>query len=192
MTNQSRQPKLMASKFAGHCDNCGRHIETGEMILWLSRGVIECDDCMTSNEVYDTLLDNVPETPSDRQTGDKWAKALSWDANQTPKTPEPTTAARACHNNVVIGGESIKPELIATSRVECTNEITKPKTDEPLPSLDPQAQTVCDLLVTLVNAIDRMSTDQCATVKQHAQDFWLNSASASRRELWGRVADNLF
>ncbi len=190
MTKQSRQPKLMASKFAGHCDNCGRHIETGEMILWLARGVIECDDCMTSNEVYDDLL-NATETPSDDRSGDKWANALSWDANQASKTPEPTVAALACHNNVVVSNESIKPELIATSRVECINEFTKPKTDEPLPSLDPQAQTVCDLLVTLVNAVDRLSTDQIQTVYLHARDFAQNSASESRAHLWRNFSSAL-
>lgn len=55
---------------------------------------------------------------------------------------------------------------------------------ESAPALDPLAATVCDLLVTLVNCIDRLDSDQCDALRTHANRYSADSASGSRRRLW--------
>jgi hypothetical protein len=55
---------------------------------------------------------------------------------------------------------------------------------EHAPELDALSLTVFDLLVTLVNCLDRLDADQCDALRSHANRASAESASGSRRRLW--------
>lgn len=59
---------------------------------------------------------------------------------------------------------------------------------EPAPELDATCATVCDLLVTLVNAVDRLDSEQCDALRATALHYANDSASGTRRRTWQAFA----
>ena len=168
-----KQPRQMIAKFDGTCDECGRRVEAGENILWLERGVIHCEDCMqTPNDTPDAIQD------------DSWASALAWDTKQ----PQPVASSpQANIRRVTAAADKAPVQRITKPAKPVVVDFTRSETGE-RPELDLQAQTVCDLLVTLINAVDRLTSDQRHAIYCHALDFGRNSASESRAKLWREFA----
>ena len=56
------------------------------------------------------------------------------------------------------------------------------------PELCAQSATVRDLLVVLINALDRLDVDQCESLAAHCIHFANDTASGSRRRNWQSIA----
>lgn len=171
MTTQSR-PRQLTAKFAGKCNDCGRHVDAGEQILWISRGVIECSDCMDKPELGAARA--LPVSAPKPLEGAAWDQAFSWDESATQPPAEAPPAPKA-------------PKVVSINRIVPAN--SEPAED--IPALDAQAQTVCDLLVTLINAAARLNADQCRAVRKHATDLAEHSDNETRRHLWAQAAQAL-
>ena len=72
-----RTAKHMISKYDGTCDDCGRKIHAGEQIYWISRGVVQCSDCMPYN-------DNAPAATMPNSNAGSWSNALAWNSAPPP------------------------------------------------------------------------------------------------------------
>ena len=74
-----------------------------------------------------------------------------------------------------------KPAELNAARVLKTVQADRPE-------LNQAAAIVADMLVTLVNAIDRLDVDQCESIAAHCLHFANETASGSRRRIWQQFA----
>lgn len=89
------------------------------------------------------------------------------------------------HDERIAAREQIPAKDSTRAVVELSAARIKRDAESPsAPDLDPLSATVCDLLVTLVNCIDRLDADQCDALRSHANRYSADSASGSRRRLW--------
>jgi len=160
----TKSAKQITAKYDGTCSCCGRHVDAGEPITWLSKGIIECADC-------------TPQTLQKATKSDAWEKAFTWDNHANQYTPKPDS--------------QLFPVAKSTPKPEPKPEPTHTDPIDPFINQDAQAQTVIDLLVTLVNAANRLNTEQCETVRKFAFHQQHHSASSSRRQMFAHAAKAL-
>lgn len=171
-----KKPRTLTAKYPGHCVTCGVDIESGDTILWHKRGVVECTDC-ASHPVTVTAQD--------------FKEVYQWDDTspkpQTPTTPIPQTAQTPPRHII----EPSKPIAIHTinddNGVDDKRERPPYRPDSPLHN-DPQVQTVSDLLVTLINATQRLTREQCWDVKHFADAMAELSDDQTRKRLYELAA----
>jgi hypothetical protein len=195
-----KQPKRLNSRFPGTCNDCGAHVATGEPILWLRKNTIVCADCDAAG--YDDAGNPIGTTTQSASTpapaaGDAWASALAWD----DKAPTPGAS---------IGlAEPAKTKPAETKPAETKPAETKPAETKPAetpnvtelaaariartvatdrPQLSQSAAIVADLLVSLINALDRLDIDDTEALSTTCIHFANESASGSRRRLWQSIA----
>ena len=79
------------------------------------------------------------------------------------------------------GDDQAAPVELAAARIIRTVNADRPQ-------LSNQAATVTDILVTLVNAIDRLTVDDCEAIAAHCLHFANETVSGSRRRAWQQFA----
>lgn len=196
-----KKPRVLTAKYAGHCDTCHRHIDVGETILWHRRGVVECSDCVGDFDTLDnddTISINGPATNTaiDRKN---FSDVYSWD--DTPPTPytTPTPSRPSRPSQPQQSQQSkqpprsvyhIKPsktvDIVPTHVNPDTVSTVTPANN--LRSNDPQVQTVCDVLVTLINATQRLTREQCHDTKHFCDAMAQISDDATRKRLYELAA----
>jgi hypothetical protein len=189
----NKTPKSMISKYDGHCNKCGRTVSAGEPILWLSRGVIECNDC--------TGGANKANQPSAAKlTSDKWQNAMAWDISGN-KPAKPAQPRKAKPVPVTVPAETA-PVVAAVVPADTESKIIdarkivpadKPKTvKKPSfvnnPNRDAVSALVCDQLALLVNALDMATDTQRQTIRAYAEEFAADSVVPSRARIWNALA----
>ncbi len=169
----------MISKFPGRCDRCGRHVDAGETIRWLSRGKIECSDCINTEIPH--------ETPSDGSTADQWANALSWHIEPSKPvdivapTPKPTIQQRIQQQVDKTPVQSLKPGPESDQIYDYTS----------LPELDVSTTLTLNAMVLVINAIDTLEEDQRLQLLAHSEWYANNANGGSRRYIWRRMSSAL-
>jgi hypothetical protein len=207
-----KNPKRLNSRFPGTCNDCGAHVETGAPILWLRKNTIVCADCDAAG--YDDAGRPIgtPATATDSTPAGNWAAALAWnDATPTPGDSIGTRGATTPANNPHAASNRLIADAIKSGRVaapvitpaDSTPTDSTPATDRApelpaarilktvqsdRPELTPAAATLVDMLVTIVNAIDRLTVDDCEAVAAHCLHFANETASGSRRRAFQSLA----
>jgi len=184
----NKSPKQITARFDGTCSCCGRHVDAGEPITWISRGTIDCSDCTPIKPSTDA-----PQTPQDAPKPKTWGKAFTWDEtppqiNTRAAKPEPKPDAKPNSQWFPVAKSKPKP---APKPAPKPDPKPVPTHNDAYLNQDAQTQTVIDLLVTLVNAADRLTADQCESVRNFAFYQKHHSASESRRRMFAQAADAL-
>lgn len=207
----------MTSRYAGTCADCGATINIGDPILWLSRGTVVCADCdaagytnngqpiaaaatarpIDSNTISNAKRDNDP-------TGsDAWLAALDWDSTKpqagasigqqvsTTADRKPDSDPHAASNRLIAAAVKRDPTIAPTvetkpAELNATRVLKTIQADRP--ELNQAAAIVADMLVTLVNAIDRLDIEQCESIAAHCLHYANETASGSRRRIWQQFA----
>lgn len=218
--------KYMNSIYYGKCSACERKVTPGERIAWLSKGTIECSDCMAPENTADSAPQ--PAQATNAVTGDSWADALAWDASKPepgasigqangPQPPAqikrigPEKRAQALdscedcgkldelshndHTGTALCGDcddaannaaKFAADAPEYNDAQIKRNVTRIDTRKPerLPEIDPQTQTVADLLVTLVNAVTRLDSAQRMELHNIVTGYAESTAGESRRAIW--------
>lgn len=201
--------KFLLSKFNGHCVDCGADINRGELVYWLGKGKgVQCQNCAPR------IADSDQPHPVADTGGDSWSSALAWQPappvgasignDSKPAATPSQPAAEKPADNVVAG--RFKPErtddvdtLPAAERAkhyaaqydayqQRAEHAERVERDQP-PKHDDAVAIIRDMLVLLVNAIDRADRDQRAALDSIARDAMANAGSMSRSRIWAALAD---
>jgi hypothetical protein len=201
--------KYMTAKYDGTCSACGTATHAGERIAWYSRGVIECGDCMP-DEIDAQRPSAQPAPVAKRSDAPAIDPALDWDDSEPEagasiggvSVPVQTAPVTVAPNGATMqpvqsderdamsasASDDSEPGSDATRRVVELSAARIARTvGEPAPDLDALTATVADLLVTLVNCLDRLDVDQCDALRAHALHY-ANGASGPRARLWQALA----
>lgn len=183
-----KSPKQMQARFAGKCSCCNRKVDAGEQITWIKRGVIECQDCTPIGQYTDTDTDTA--TTSGYQSN-AWDKAFTWDNGKPTPKPDsqyfPVSKPKPTPKPAPKPIQAPKPQPKPAQPIE-----TKKAAPKPIPTQsDAQTATVCDLLVTLINAAGRLNPNQCESIRQFAETQAQTSSNELRRNLFAQAASAL-
>ena len=213
---KTKSPKIMTARYPGKCDRCGRHVEAGETITWITRGVIECRHCTTGT------ASAVPVTgkfapDANGSDADAWATAMSWDSAPEPgasitpkkrrvKRPQKPAAAKKADTVPVVVSQAptdaerkiIDARMIAAghdapaARETVTGRSKAAETvvaaSDETPEADAVARMISDQLALLVNALDQATAEQRQAVRAYAEKFAVDSVAPSRARIWHALA----
>jgi len=189
-----RQAKYMVSKYNGQCNDCGRPIAAGENIYWKARGVVQCSDCMPSN-------DNAPASDTmPNSAAGSWSNALAWNS-----APAPGASIGAAATQPATPAPNYPPEHINSKLADINTRLQAENTPDPAPAPtftvvsstpdpDPAPEVVetpsqtlhapaddlaiamlQDQLISLVNAIGKLTPDQISTLRDYTTQLQATS-----------------
>ena len=194
-----RQAKHMISKYNGTCADCGRHIDAGEPIYWKARGVVQCSNCMPSN-------DNAPvdDTLPNSNAG-AWSNALAWNS-----APPPGASINASPTPVATRAQDYaQASQPATPRPDPAPKFTvvdstpdpdpEPTPAQPIssntaranihaPADDFRISIMQDQLILLVNAVGKLTPDQIATLRDYCADL-SDTRDYTRKHCFTKLAE---
>lgn len=193
------------SRFDSSCDECGRHINRGERILYKGRGSAACIDCKP-----ETTEAKPAATSAD--VGAKWAAALGWDdsepvagasigaTSEPSPEPKPVNFLHAVPDpepEPVPVGADYEPEPVKTSarieaeRVEMMQVTASENGIEPLEFTQAERAEAltCELLIILVNAVDVAGISGRHSLSAFCREQARRSLDmSSRQHVWSGIA----
>ena len=211
-----RQAKHMISKYNGTCADCGRHIDAGEPIYWKARGVVQCSNCMPSN-------DNAPvdDTLPNSNAG-AWSNALAWNSAPPPgasinaspapvatsaqdyaQASQPANVSHPNPNHLNNKLADINARLQADNapqpdpapKFTVVDSSPAPNTSRetpPAPAYAPGDDLVTDILedqlISLVNAITKLSPDQARFMRDYCEQL-TDTRDFTRKHCFTKLAE---